>query len=223
MRILIVEDNLDIQANIAEYMETDYSLDFAYNGEQGLELALENEYDVIVLDLMLPGRDGLDVCKIYRKTVGLQASIIMLTARDTIDDIEAGFEVGADDYLIKPFSLRELKVRIEALGRRPKARGGELLTHADLNFDLESFVLKKGDRSVTLLEKEAKILKLLMEAAPDIVTSDSISYTLWGEDPPMSGALRTHIYTLRKALMAIDANTAVKTTRGKGYTLGVGT
>jgi DNA-binding response OmpR family regulator len=221
MRILIVEDNLDIQANIAEYMNADYSLDFAYNGEQGLELALENEYDVIVLDLMLPGRDGLDVCRTYRKAVGLQAPIIMLTARDTIDDIEAGFAVGADDYLIKPFSLRELKVRINALGRRPKARGGDALIYAGLRFDAESLVLRKGNRSVTLLEKEAKILTLLMEAAPDIVTSDSISYSLWGEDPPMSGALRTHIYNLRKALMAVDANTALKTVRGRGYTLGV--
>ncbi|WP_202899610.1 response regulator transcription factor [Kordiimonas gwangyangensis] len=135
MRILIVEDNLDIQANIADYLEDSYSLDFAYSGDQGLALALENEYDVIVLDLMLPGRNGLEVCSAYRRAAGLQAPVIMLTARDTIDDKEAGFDAGADDYLVKPFSLRELKMRIEALARRPKARQNTVQTFAGLSFD----------------------------------------------------------------------------------------
>ena len=127
MRLLIIEDNLDIQANIADYLENEFTLDFAYNGHQGLELALAQEYDVIVLDLVLPGRNGLDVCAEYKRQAMVQAPIIMLTARDTIDDKEAGFGVGADDYLVKPFSLRELKVRIEALARRPKFEQKESL------------------------------------------------------------------------------------------------
>ncbi|SDE10996.1 MULTISPECIES: response regulator transcription factor [Kordiimonas] len=219
MRILIVEDNLDIQANIADYLEDTYSLDFAYSGDQGLSLALENEYDVIVLDLMLPGRDGLDVCAAYRQAAGLQAPIIMLTARDTIDDKEAGFDAGADDYLVKPFSLRELKMRIEALTRRPKARQSTERSFAGLSFDAGALTVSVKDQSVVLHEKEARILGLLLDAAPDVVTSATISYALWGDEPPESGALRTHIYNLRKALGSLGLGDLLKTRRGKGYAL----
>ncbi|WP_308910346.1 response regulator transcription factor [Pseudokordiimonas caeni] len=219
MRILIVEDNLDIQANIAEYLEDSYSLDFAYSGDQGLSLALRNEYDVIVLDLMLPGRDGLDVCASYRRAAGLQAPIIMLTARDTIDDKEAGFDSGADDYLVKPFSLRELKMRIEALGRRPKVRRCAPQAFAGLSLDIEAFTVSAGGQAVVLHEKEAHILGLLLEAAPALVTSSTISYALWGDEPPESGALRTHIYNLRKALATLGMEAILQTRRGKGYAL----
>lgn len=221
MRILIVEDNLDIQANIADYLENErYMLDFAYNGDQGLELALANTYDVIVLDLMLPGRDGLDVCAAYRRAAGLQAPIIMLTARDTIDDKEAGFSAGADDYLVKPFSLRELKVRIEALARRPKARLQQTFSYAGLSLDPSSFKVMLNEQEAVLLEKEAKILALLLESAPEIVAGADISYALWADEPPDSGALRTHIYNLRKALTALGAPKLLRTVRGKGYALG---
>lgn len=219
MRILIVEDNLDIQANIADYLEDSYSLDFAYSGDQGLSLALENEYDVIVLDLMLPGRDGLDVCAEYRRGAGLQAPIIMLTARDTMDDKEAGFDAGADDYLVKPFSLRELKMRIEALARRPKARHSAVTAYADISFDSEALTVSANGQTVTLHEKEGRILGLLLGAAPQVVTSATISYALWGEEPPESGALRTHIYNLRKALATLGLEGMLQTRRGKGYAL----
>jgi len=219
MRILIVEDNLDIQANIADYLEDTFTLDFAYNGEQGLELALAHEYDVIVLDLMLPGRNGLDVCAAYRKVAGVQAPIIMVTARDTIDDKEAGFAVGADDYLVKPFSLRELKMRIEALARRPKVRTKQEFSYAGLGFDVGSGIIRTSSHSAQLLDKECRILTLLMEAAPEIVSTDSISYALWGDEPPESGALRTHIYNLRKSLGELDRADMLKTIRGKGYCL----
>lgn len=223
MRILIVEDNLDIQANIAEYLEDVFTLDFAYSGDQGLELALAQEYDVIVLDLMLPGRSGLEVCKAYRKAAGVQAPIIMVTARDTIDDKEAGFAVGADDYLVKPFSLRELKMRIEALARRPKMRARQEFFYAGLGFDVGSAIASAGDQSTQLLDKECRILVLLLEAAPEIVSTESISYALWGDEPPESGALRTHIYNLRKSLGELGLASLLKTVRGKGYLLNDGT
>jgi len=219
MRILIVEDNLDIQANIADYLEDAFTLDFAYSGDQGLELALAQEYDVIVLDLMLPGRSGLEVCAAYRKAAGVQAPIIMVTARDTIDDKEAGFAVGADDYLVKPFSLRELKMRIDALARRPKIRIKQEYSFAGLDFDVGSAIVRSGKHSIQLLDKECQILALLLEAAPDIVSSDSISYALWGDEPPESGALRTHVYNLRKSLGELGLADMLKTVRGKGYLL----
>lgn len=220
MRLLIVEDNLDIQANIADYLEDErYTLDFAYTGDQGLELALHNHYDVIVLDLMLPGKDGLEVCAAYRRAAGLQAPIIMLTARDTIDDKEAGFDAGADDYLVKPFSLRELKARIEALARRPKARVHQALSFAGLTLDPSTFQITFAADTAMLMEKEAKILAILLEAESDVVPGEDISYALWGDEPPESGALRTHIYNLRKSLAGIGAPDLLRTVRGRGYAL----
>lgn len=219
MRILIVEDNLDIQANIADYLEDEYLLDFAYSGDQGLELAMEGSYDVIVLDVMLPGRDGLDVCRSYRQAAGLQAPIIMLTARDTIDDKEAGFDAGADDYLVKPFSLRELKMRIEALARRPKSRSTPKPSFSGLSLDVVALTAQANEVSVSLHEKEARVLALLLDAAPEVVSTADISYALWGDEPPESGALRTHIYNLRKALSGLGLPDMLKTVRGKGYAL----
>jgi len=219
MRILIVEDNLDIQANIADYLEDEYLLDFAYSGDQGLELAIEGSYDVIVLDVMLPGRDGLDVCRAYRQAAGLKAPIIMLTARDTIDDKEAGFDAGADDYLVKPFSLRELKMRIEALARRPKSRSTPTPSFSGLSLDVVALTAQASEVSVSLHEKEARVLALLLDAAPEVVSTADISYALWGDEPPESGALRTHIYNLRKALSGLGLPDMLKTVRGKGYAL----
>lgn len=219
MRVLIVEDNLDIQANIAEYLEEDYSLDFAYSGDQGLELAVCGSYDVIVLDVMLPGRDGLEVCAAYRRAAGLQAPIIMLTARDTIDDKEAGFEAGADDYLVKPFSLRELKMRIDALARRPKSRNAPRLSFGGVALDVSGQSIQTQAGTAPLHEKEARIFALLLEAAPEVVSTADISYALWGEEPPESGALRTHIYNLRKALSGLGVQDILHTVRGKGYAL----
>ncbi|NVJ70965.1 MAG: response regulator transcription factor [Alphaproteobacteria bacterium] len=219
MRVLIVEDNLDIQANIAEYLEEDYSLDFAYSGDQGLELAVGGSYDVIVLDVMLPGRDGLEVCAAYRCAAGLQAPIIMLTARDTIDDKEAGFEAGADDYLVKPFSLRELKMRIDALARRPKSRNAPRLAFGSVALDVSDQSIQSLAGTAPLHEKEARIFALLLEAAPEVVSTADISYALWGEEPPESGALRTHIYNLRKALSGLGVQDILQTVRGKGYAL----
>lgn len=219
MRILIVEDNLDLQANIAEYLENDFNLDFAYSGPQGLELALTQEYDVIVLDLMLPGCDGLEVCARYRQEAEVQAPVLMLTARDTLDDKEAGFATGADDYLVKPFSLRELKMRLEALGRRPKMRVNQKLSFAGVELNQDGLSLTDKDNTYPIVEKERVIMKLLLDAAPNIVSTESISYALWKDEPPESGALRTHIYNLRKALGDIGKDGLLKTMRGKGYAL----
>ncbi|PCI62698.1 MAG: DNA-binding response regulator [Kordiimonadales bacterium] len=219
MRVLIIEDNLDIQANIADYLENDFTLDFAYSGTQGLELALSGEYDVIVLDLMLPGKDGIEVCREYREKAPVQAPILMLTARDTIDDKEVGFTVGADDYMIKPFSLRELKMRIEALARRPKAKLKHILSYAGVSLQPGATVFSVGDTTYLLHEKEARILGLLADAAPEIVTAQTISYALWGDEPPESGALRTHIYNLRKALGSASKGNLLHTVRGRGYML----
>lgn len=219
MRVLVVEDNLDIQANIAEFLEPDYVLDFAYNGDHGLELALANDYDVIVLDLMLPRRDGIDLCKAYKSEANLQAPILMLTARDTLEDKEVGFAAGADDYLTKPFALRELKIRIDALAKRPKIKNATSLSCGDLAFDPADNVVSLGSSSKPLNNKEGVILRLLIEAAPNAISGETISYRIWGDEPPNSGALRTHIYNLRKIMSSLKTRCEIETDRTRGYCL----
>lgn len=219
MRVLVIEDNLGIQANIADYLEKDFTLDFAYNGDQGLELALTNDYDVIVLDLMLPGMDGLELCARYKQQAEVVAPILMLTARDTIDDKDAGFAAGADDYLVKPFSIRELKMRLLALNRRPKSRNIQQQSYAGLMLNTATGILTGKGTEQRLQDKEVTLLAMLMEAAPDMVSSTQISYQLWGDEPPESGALRTHIYNLRQALARSEINIQIKTLRNRGYHL----
>lgn len=219
MRVLVIEDNLDIQANIADFLEPNYVLDFAYNGDHGLELALANDYDVIVLDLMLPRRDGIDLCKAYKSEANLQAPILMLTARDTLEDKEVGFAAGADDYLTKPFALRELRIRIDALAKRPKIKNASSLNCGDLTFDPADNVVNLGSSSKPLNNKEGVILRLLMEAAPNAISGETISYRIWGEEPPNSGALRTHIYNLRKILSSLKTRCEIETDRSRGYRL----
>jgi DNA-binding response OmpR family regulator len=129
VRVLIVEDNRDICANIAAYLEKhSYILDFAYDGISAMHLALTNPFDVIVLDLMLPGMDGLSFCKKLRADANIDKPVLMLTARDTLDDKLKGFEAGADDYLVKPFALQELHARLQALYKRSHGKTDNLLT-----------------------------------------------------------------------------------------------
>lgn len=225
MRVLIIEDNLDIQSNIADFLEPEFVLDFAYNGDDGLNLARTNDYDVIVLDLNLPRRDGIEVCRVYKTEVALQAPILMLTARDTLDDKAEGFAAGADDYLTKPFALRELKMRIEALAKRPRVMNTIKLNYGGLVLEPSSHTLSANSSSQQLNKKETLILTLLLAAAPNPVPSSTISYKIWGEEPPNSGALRTHIYNLRQILADIqsgsDTAVEIETDRSHGYRLNI--
>lgn len=220
MRVLIVEDNLDIQSNIADYLNDGYTLDFAYNGIQGIELALTNEYDVLVFDVMLPGLDGFEMCRRYKTEASVQAPILMLTARDAMDDKEEGFSAGADDYLVKPFSLRELKMRLDALSRRPKTRHSAApLSYCALTLRAEIPELTFQGEQIPIHAREATILAMLIEESPEIVSGDDISYKLWGDEPPESGALRTHIYNVRKLLTKLGVRDNLITVRGRGYKL----
>lgn len=226
MRVLVIEDNLDIQANIADYLEPEFLLDFAYNGEEGLKLACTNDYDVIVLDLNLPRLDGIELCRRYKAEARLQAPILMLTARDTLDDKEDGFAAGADDYLTKPFALRELKMRIGALASRPRVMNALELRFADLVLDPSSQTARVGQASRRLNNMEADILKWLIQEAPNPVPGSTISYRIWGDDPPASGALRTHIYNLRRLLSELQRDSdpviEIATDRARGYRLSRG-
>lgn len=219
MRVLVVEDNRDLQANIARFLGTDFQLDFAATGPQGLTLALSHEYDVIVLDLMLPGMSGIQLCQRYRQLAPRLVPILMLTARDTLEDKEEGFRVGADDYLVKPFSLRELRLRLQALARRPVPPSGRRLTVGPLTLDPDTGQAERGERTVRLNRTESLLLRLLMEAAPEPVSTATLAHHLWGDDAPESSALRTHVYALRGALAELGMNACITTRRNKGYSL----
>ena len=217
--VLVVEDCQDLATNIADYLESrGYLVDTAMDGVTGLHLAVTQTHDVIVLDLMLPGIDGLTLCRRLRRDAKLTVPVLMLTARATLDDEAAGFGEGADDYLVKPFALRELDLRLRALTRR--ARAGEsrtLLKVADLSFDLDTFSVSRAGQMLSLPALPLKILELLMSRAPGVVSRRDIEQHVWGDSPPDSDALRVHMHTLRSAIDPSGQRPLVHTLRGIGY------
>jgi DNA-binding response OmpR family regulator len=220
MHILVIEDNRDLAANIGEYLEArDHVVDYATDGLTGLHLVSTNTYDAIVLDLGLPGLDGLTLCKRLRQDARRTLPVLMLTARDTLRDKLAGFEAGADDYLLKPFALAELYVRLQALVRRA-AGGHELLQVADLSLDPRTLIVRRGDQRLALSPSELRLLERLMRASPAVVSRRDVERTLWGDDPPDSeAALRGHIHALRQAVDKDFTTKLLHTIHGVGYRL----
>lgn len=222
MLVLLVEDNAALAANVGEYLENlGDGVDFAYNGKAALELATRNLYDVIVLDLGLPGIDGLTLCRRLREEHGSDVPVLMLTARDTLDDKVAGFGVGADDYLTKPFDLVELRMRIAALARR-RLRGGRELVVDDLVFDTSTMEVRRAGRVLRITPTGLRLLQLLMRRAPAVVPRGELERTVWGDEPPESEAsLRVHMHELRQAIEGEPGRKLLHTVRGFGYRLGV--
>ena len=201
IRALIVEDNRDICANIAAYLEKQgYILDFAYDGISAMHLALTHPFDIIVLDLMLPGMDGLSFCRKLRADAQVETPVLMLTARDTLDDRLKGFDAGADDYLVKPFALQELNARLRALYKRSHRRTDNLLTVGDLTLNRSTLQVHRAGRRVDLHPAGMKLLQRLMEEAPSVVARDDLETLLWADERPDGDALRAHLYKLRQAI-----------------------
>ena len=222
MRILIVEDNPDILANLYAFLEPKgHVLDSAANGYAGLALAAQHDYDVMVLDVMLPGMTGLELCHKVRTELRQSTPVLMLTARDTVQDKVAGFDSGADDYLVKPFSLVELEVRLHALVRRARGQtaGAAVLAVGDLRFDTEKFEVERAGTPLVLTKTGYIILKCLMSQAPKLVPRDMLEQQVWGDDRPDSDALRTHIHALRQVLDKPFDFAMLRTVSGIGYKL----
>lgn len=220
MRILIVEDNIDIAENIADYLEAQgHVTDYAMDGIGGLHLALTQNFDVIVLDIMLPGMDGLTFCRKLRKEGGKHTPVLMLTARDTLDDKLAGFESGTDDYLIKPFALEELTARLKALVKRGASYVPDQLRVADLELDTGGMKVRRAGQTIELNRVCLNILTILMKAYPNVVTRKEMEHALWGDMPPGSDALRSHIYALRQAIDKPFQTPLLETVHGIGYRL----
>lgn len=220
MRILLVEDSAAVRANLTEQLENvGHEVDVAVDGRSGLLLALAGNHDVLVLDLGLPRMDGLEVCRRLREQRGSGPLVLMLTARDTLEDKLEGFAAGADDYLVKPFEGAELLVRLQALARRSTRRDSEVLVVEDLRYDLGALHVERAGRTIRLNRVGLRILGELMAAAPRVVTREQLEQVLWDGFSPESSVLRSHIYALRKAIDLEGLVPLVQTVRGIGYRL----
>ncbi len=218
MRILVVEDNRDIAANLGDYLEDrGHTVDYAADGVTGLHLAVVNDFDAIVLDLNLPGMDGLEVCKKLRLEGRKQTPVLMLTARDSLENKLEGFDSGADDYLVKPFALQEVEARLSVLARRGKAAQPRVLLVADLEYNLDTLEVRRGGKLLQLNPTALKILQSLMEASPSVVTRQELETRVWGEELPDSDSLRVHIHGLRAAVDKPFPKPLIQTRHGIGY------
>jgi DNA-binding response OmpR family regulator len=220
MHILVIEDQPEILQNIADYLGLKgYTVDCAYDGLGGLHLAVTQHFDLIILDLMLPGMDGVTLCKKLRQDAKLSTPVIMLTARDNVDDKLTGFQAGADDYLVKPFSLPELHARVEAVLRRGQAGVQNLLTVGDLTYDTNSLEVTRRGIPLKLSPIGLKLLEKLMKSSPHVVKREILEELLWGEELPGSDSLRSHIHTLRQIIDKPFNSSLLHTVHGIGYCL----
>ena len=220
MKILLIEDNKQIADVIFDYFEAcGAMLDYASTGTHGLLLAQQHKFDCIILDLMLPGIDGISICKQLRAT-GNNTPIVMLTARDTQSDELLGLEVGADDYIVKPFDLELLEARIKSLLRRQSGFAFQSeLQLFDLKLNVQTHQVWRQDKEIKLNPSCFKILKLLMEKSPAIVSRQEIEHLLWPDDPPDQDVLRKHIYHLRTKIDKPFCEERIKTLPKLGYQL----
>jgi two-component system, OmpR family, response regulator MprA len=219
-RILVIDDDPKIRAAIRRGLVYEgYRVSEAASGEEGLAKARERFPDLIVLDVMLPGVDGLEVCRRLREARD-PVAILMLTARDEVRDRVAGLEIGADDYLVKPFSFEELLARIHALLRRRSEPAGEVLRYADLELDVDAREARRGDRTITFTSTEYNLLLLLMRHPRKVLTRDVIMDRVWSYDfGGDSNVLEVYVRYLRTKLEAAGEPRLIHTVRGVGYVL----
>ena|SRR6185437_5280265 len=220
MRVLIVEDDPRLGNTLAKGLrEQAYAVDVAADGERALGLSALNSYDAIVLDVMLPRRDGLEVCRALRNR-GSRVPVLMLTARDTVHDKITGLDAGADDYLTKPFAFGELLARLRALLRRGSELLPSVLTVGDLVVDTRSQTARRRDRALLLTAKEYALLEFLARHAGRVLSRAEICAHVWDENhDPWSNTLEVNINRLRRKLDADGAAPLIHTRRGAGYVL----
>jgi DNA-binding response OmpR family regulator len=220
LKILLVEDCQSVAEVIFDYFEASgISLDYAATGTLGLSLAQSQKFDCIVLDIMLPGLDGISLCQQLRAE-GNNTPIIMLTARDTDSDMLSGFREGADDYIVKPFNLELLEARIHSLIRRNSGTGFiNQLTYGFITLDINTHQVWRGKSELKLTPIGFKILKLLVQRSPNVVSRQEIEDVLWPDDPPDQDILRKHVYQLRNKVDTPFTENIIETVPKLGYRL----
>ncbi len=220
MRILVVEDEPGVAHFVRQGLtEAGHAVDVARDGREGLEFALAAEYDVIVLDIMLPRLNGLDLLREIRRRGG-EAPVLLLTARDAIDDRVKGLDAGADDYLVKPFAFPELLARIRALLRRPPLQAGSVLRVGDLEMDLAARKVIRGGKSIELTPREFSLLEFLMRHPNQVLTRTQIAEHVWNFDfYNESNVVDVYIGYLRRKIDRGFSSPLIHTVRGVGYLL----
>ncbi|HET9032906.1 MAG TPA: response regulator transcription factor [Dokdonella sp.] len=219
MKVLIVEDELDIAANIWDFLERrGHVVDHAVDGRQGLARAVDEIFDIIILDLGLPRLDGLELCRRLRDA-GSGVPVLMLTARDTLEDCLSGFEHGADDYMVKPFAMRELEARIRVLHRNGSPLEDSVLGLGELSYSSKSMLAERAGQSFPLTVSQGRILSLLIRESPNVIRHETLLNAVWGEQGGTSAALHSHVCTLRALIDRPFDKPMLQTVHGIGYRL----
>jgi DNA-binding response OmpR family regulator len=218
-KILIVEDDHDLGGMVVDWLRFEHhSVEIVHNGREGLERLQTSEYDAVILDWDLPGMAGIDVCRQFRTEGGL-SPIIMLTGKNAISEKEQGLDSGADDYLTKPFNMKELSARLRAVLRRPAGVVANVLKVRDIEMDPSRYLVKKAGVEIQLLPKEFSLLEFFMRHPNQVFSSDALIQRVWQSDSEATGdAIRTCLKRLRKKLGdSDDSEPIIQTIHGVGY------
>ncbi|MBQ3596714.1 MAG: response regulator transcription factor [Clostridia bacterium] len=221
MKILLVDDERALTDAIAVILKQNkYSVDCAYDGEEGLDYALTDIYDLIVLDVMMPKMDGFSVLKALRNK-GINTPVLILSAKSQTSDVIGGLNLGADDYLTKPFSFDELLARIKALLRRKEQFTGDKLSYGDLVLDRDNFLVTCNDKSIPLGKKEFQIMEMLVLSAGKVINKTRFIEKIWGYDSEAEyNTIEVYVSFIRRKLSSIGSKVEIKSIRGIGYVLG---
>jgi len=219
LSVLLVEDDLDLAATVVDYLDLEeIDCDHAANGIAGLVLIKANQFDVILLDINMPKMDGLSVCEALRSE-GVSTPVLMLTARDTLEDKLAGFEVGSDDYMVKPFDMLELVARIKALSKRRSGLTNKLSMFG-LHADFDAKTVTREQTTLQLSPTGWKILELLMRHSPQVISREKLMQAVWGDEQPDSNSLKVHLFKLRQQVDASSfKHKLIHTIAGQGFVL----
>ena len=223
MKILLVDDEAELSDPLSRILQQEgYQVDVANDGAAGMLLALQNQYDLLILDWMLPHKSGIEICREVRSH-SLATPVLFLTAKDTVDDRVDGLDAGADDYLVKPFELRELLARVRALLRRSTLEvNSDRLKVGDLELDLDNQVAYRGDKAIDLSEKEIKLLTFFMQHPDRLLTHEEIYGHLWqADEQPSSNVLAALVRLLRRKIEIKSEVQLIHTVYGKGYRFGL--
>ena len=220
MRLLLAEDEIELSnALVAVLKHNNYSVDPVYNGQDALDYLLNGNYDGAILDIMMPKMDGIIVLKNVRKE-GLSLPIILLTAKSEIDDRVTGLDAGADDYLTKPFSMKELLARIRAMTRRQTPTSDSILTFGDLSLDRSTYQLSTASDAMRLGNKEYQMMEMLLANPGQVIPTEQFMEKIWGYDSEAElNVVWVYISYLRKKLTSLNSNVQIKATRGIGYSV----
>jgi DNA-binding response OmpR family regulator len=222
MKILLIEDHLELATQLSDFLGSlGWHVDYSASGQGGITLALENEYDLIILDLNLPDIDGIEVCKVIKNKRQFNIHILMITARDSFGDKVKGFDMGADEYLTKPYDLRELALRCRVLTRRQELYKSNTISLGNLTLDLNENKAFRSGIEIVLNKTAFSILLMLVNACPNPVSKSRIIHEIWGDMPPETNALKSHIYNLRSAIDKPFDNHIIKTIVNVGYKLDI--